>query len=260
MKRLLGLDYGDKTIGVAVSDILGITAQSVETIRRENSGVFKPVIKRLGELIHEYGASEIVLGYPKNMNNTQGERCAKTDDFKARLERSFKLPVHLWDERLSTMAVSRALIEADMRRDKRKAVVDKQAAAFILQGYLDFAANRGVADCAPSNNTKDNGDLMDTNINDFDGDFAEIETLIITDENGVETEHVIIDTVEMNGASFILVVDSDHAEDDESEVFVLKQVGEDEDNFTYEEPTDEEFEAIAALMSERADEFDIEAE
>jgi len=137
MKRLMGLDYGDKTIGVAVSDLLGLTAQSVEVVRRDNSGVFKPVIKRLGELITQYEITEIVLGYPKNMNNTIGERCIKTDEFKTRLEKAFKLPVYLWDERLSTVAVSRVMIEANMRRDKRKAVVDKQAAAFILQGYLD---------------------------------------------------------------------------------------------------------------------------
>jgi len=137
MNRLMGLDYGSKTIGVAISDLLGITAQSVEVIRRENDGVFKPVIKRLGELIAEYEIAQIVLGYPKNMNNTIGERCEKTESFRARLEKAFKLPVHLWDERLSTVAVSRVMIEADMRRDKRKMIVDKQAAAFILQGYMD---------------------------------------------------------------------------------------------------------------------------
>ena len=141
-KRLLGLDYGDRTVGVAVSDILGITAQSLETIRRDGPEVFKPVMKRLREIIVEYGVTEIVLGYPKNMNNTMGERCQKTDDFKARLEKMFRLPVILWDERLSTMAVTRVLIEADMRRNKRRNVVDQQAAAFILQGYLDYLANR----------------------------------------------------------------------------------------------------------------------
>ena len=137
VSRIMGLDYGDKTVGVAVSDLLGITAQSVEIIRRDNDGVFKPVLRRLSELIAEYDVVEIVLGYPKNMNNTEGERCKKTNDFKARLEKAFKLPVHLWDERLSTIAVSRVLIEADMRRERRKNIVDKQAAAFILQGYLD---------------------------------------------------------------------------------------------------------------------------
>jgi len=136
-QRILGLDYGDKTVGVAVSDILGITAQSLETIRRDGAEVFKPVMKRLKEIIEQCNVTEIVLGYPKNMNNTVGERCIKTEDFKVRLEKATKLPVVLWDERLSTMAVTRAMIQADMRRDKRKAVVDQQAAAFILQGYLD---------------------------------------------------------------------------------------------------------------------------
>ena len=100
--------------------------------------------------------------------------------------------------------------------------------------------------------------MDEMNINDFDSDFAEIETLIITDENGVETEHVIIDTIEMGGATFILVVDANQAEDDEAEVFVLKQVGEDDDNYTYEEPTDEEFEVVSRMFNEQSDEYDIE--
>jgi len=136
-QRILGLDYGDKTVGVAVSDILGITAQSLETIRRDGAEVFKPVIKRLKEIVEQYNVTEIVLGYPKNMNNTLGDRCRKTEEFKERIKKTIKLPIVLWDERLSTMAVTRAMIQADMRRDKRKNIVDQQAAAFILQGYLD---------------------------------------------------------------------------------------------------------------------------
>ena len=138
LDRIIGLDYGDKTIGVAISDPFRTMALGLETIRRERENALKPSFRRLEELLVSYApVSSIVIGYPKNMNNTIGERCLKTEDFKQRLEKAFKLPVHLWDERLSTMAVSRAMIEADMRRDKRKAVIDKQAAAFILQGYLD---------------------------------------------------------------------------------------------------------------------------
>jgi len=143
-QRVLGLDYGDRTVGVAVSDILGITAQSLETIRRDGAEVFKPVIKRIREIVAEYNIVEIVLGYPKNMNNTLGERCRKTEEFKTRLENTTRLPVVLWDERLSTMAVERSFIEANVRREKRKNIVDRQAAAFILQGYLDY--RRGMTE------------------------------------------------------------------------------------------------------------------
>lgn len=135
--RILGLDFGQKTIGVAVSDPFGWTAQGVEIIRRKEENNLKASIARIGEIISEYGVEKIVMGYPKNMNNTIGERCEKTEAFKARLEKAFKLEVILWDERLSTVAAERNLLEADLSRKKRKQVIDKMAAVFILQGYLD---------------------------------------------------------------------------------------------------------------------------
>lgn len=140
--RILGLDFGAKTIGVAVSDPFGWTAQGVEIIRRENENTLKPSVARIGEIIKEYEIEKIVLGYPKNMNNTLGPRAEKTEAFKLKLERNFKLPVILWDERLSTVAAQRGLIEADLSRAKRKQVIDKMAAVFILQGYLDSIAVR----------------------------------------------------------------------------------------------------------------------
>lgn len=136
--RILGLDFGEKTIGVAVSDPLGWTAQGVEIIRRDREEALKPSIARIGEIIKEYGVEKIVLGYPKNMNNTLGPRIEKTEAFKLKLERNFKkMPIILWDERLSTVAAERSLLEADLSREKRKQVIDKMAAVFILQGYLD---------------------------------------------------------------------------------------------------------------------------
>lgn len=140
MMRILGLDFGEKTIGVAVSDPFGWTAQGVEIIRRDNENTLKPSIARIGEIIKEYGVEKIVLGYPKNMNNTLGPRVEKTEAFKLKLERNFKLPIILWDERLSTVAAERGLLEADLSRAKRKQVIDKMAAVFILQGYLDSGA------------------------------------------------------------------------------------------------------------------------
>ena len=136
--RILGLDYGDKTIGVAVSDPFGWTAQGVEIIRRENPAEDKKSLRRLGELIEEYHAEAIVLGYPKNLDNSEGERCEKTKAFCERLKNRFpKTEVVLWDERFSTVAAERALREANLSHGQRKRVIDKMAAVHILQGYLD---------------------------------------------------------------------------------------------------------------------------
>lgn len=135
--RILGLDFGMKTIGVAVSDIFGWTAQGVEIIRREEENNLKKSIERLKAICEEYHVEQIVLGYPKNMNNTVGDRVKKTIAFKKRIKKELKLPVKLWDERLSTVAAERDLLEADLSRDKRKQVIDKMAAVFILQGYLN---------------------------------------------------------------------------------------------------------------------------
>lgn len=136
--RILGLDYGDKTIGVAVSDPLGWTAQGLEIIRRDNPAEYKKSLKRLAELVEEYNPEAIVMGYPKNLDNSEGERCMKTKAFTERVEKRFtKIKVVLWDERFSTIAAERALREADLSHDKRKSVIDKMAAVHILQGYLD---------------------------------------------------------------------------------------------------------------------------
>ncbi|MCR5369914.1 MAG: Holliday junction resolvase RuvX [Clostridium sp.] len=139
--RILGLDFGSRTVGVAVSDPMGWTAQGLETITRPEENKLRRTLARIGELAEEYGAEKIVLGYPKNMNNTEGERVQKTLEFKAMLERRTALPVVLWDERLTTVAAERVLMETGVRRENRKAVVDTVAAVLILQGYLDALAN-----------------------------------------------------------------------------------------------------------------------
>ncbi|MCM3388022.1 Holliday junction resolvase RuvX [Ureibacillus chungkukjangi] len=134
--RIMGLDVGSKTVGVAISDALGWTAQGIETVKiNEESGDFG--IDRIKELVKEYAVTEFVVGFPKNMNNTVGPRGEASNNYKALLEETFQLPVKLWDERLTTMAAERMLIEADVSRKKRKLVIDKMAAVMILQGYLD---------------------------------------------------------------------------------------------------------------------------
>lgn|SRR5690606_18715368 len=134
--RIMGLDVGSKTVGVAISDALGWTAQGIETIKiDEAAGEFG--IERIKALVKEHNVTEFVVGYPKNMNNTIGPRGEASESYKKLLEDTFGFPVKLWDERMTTMAAERMLIEADVSRKKRKLVIDKMAAVMILQGYLD---------------------------------------------------------------------------------------------------------------------------
>ena len=135
--RILGLDYGSKTVGVAISDPLGITAQGVGTIWRKQENHLRQTLARIEELVSEYHVEKIVLGYPKNMNNTIGERAQKSLEFKEMLERRIGLEVIMWDERLTTVEANRTLMEASVRRENRKQYLDQLAAVFILQGYLD---------------------------------------------------------------------------------------------------------------------------
>lgn len=135
--RIMGLDFGSKTVGVAVSDSLLVTAQGVEIIRRKEENKLRQTLARIEELIVEYEVEEIVLGLPKNMNATEGVRAELTLEFKDKLERRTGLPVHMWDERLTTVAADKTMMEAGIRRENRKKYVDMIAATLILQGYLD---------------------------------------------------------------------------------------------------------------------------
>lgn len=139
--RILGLDYGSRTVGVAVSDPLDLTAQSVETIWRKQENKLRQTLARIEELVSEYQVETIVLGYPKNMNNTIGERALKSLEFREMLERRTGLPVVMWDERLTTIEANRTLMESGVRRENRKEHLDQLAAIFILQGYLDSLRN-----------------------------------------------------------------------------------------------------------------------
>lgn len=138
--RIMGLDFGSKTVGVAVSDELLITAQAKEIIRREREDKLRRTCARIEELIEEYGVERIVLGLPKNMNDTQGTRAEKTREFGDMLTRRTGLDVVYWDERLTTVAADKAMMETGIRRENRRDYVDMIAAALILQGYLDHLA------------------------------------------------------------------------------------------------------------------------
>ena len=135
--RIMGLDYGTTTVGVAVSDTMLITAQEVETITRKQANKLRKTYSRIEALAMEYEVERIILGYPKNMNNTEGERAQDTKLFKEALERRTKLPVILWDERLTTVESERILTQCGVRKANQKKVIDQVAAAIILQSYLD---------------------------------------------------------------------------------------------------------------------------
>ena len=135
--RIMGLDYGEKTVGVAVSDPLGLTAQGIETIFRKEENKLRKTCARIEELIREYGVERIVLGLPKHMNNDIGNRAEQSLECGEMLKRRTGLEVVMWDERLTTVEAERTLIENKVRREDRKKYIDKIAAVFILQGYLD---------------------------------------------------------------------------------------------------------------------------
>lgn len=135
--RIMGLDYGTKTVGVAISDALGITAQGIETITRKEENKLRKTCARIEELIKEYEVEKIVLGLPKHMNNDIGIRAEAAIDFGEMLKRRTGLDVVMWDERLTTVSAERTLMESKIRREDRKKYIDKIAACFILQGYLD---------------------------------------------------------------------------------------------------------------------------
>ncbi len=139
--RIMGLDYGSATVGVAISDALLWTAQGIEVIRRKEENKLRQTLRRIEELAKEYEVDRIVVGYPKNMNNTEGPRVEKSKEFAEMLQKRTGLSVVLWDERLTTVAAHNAMLEADLSRKKRYQAVDMVAAALILQGYLDSLRN-----------------------------------------------------------------------------------------------------------------------
>ena len=143
--RIMGLDFGSKTVGVAISDPLLLTAQGTEIIRRKEENKLRQTLARIEELAKEYEVGKIVLGRPKHMNGTEGVRVELTEEFKEKLERRTGLPVVFWDERLTTVAADKTMMEAGIRREHRKEYVDMIAATLILQGYLDYLGNQSEA-------------------------------------------------------------------------------------------------------------------
>ena len=242
--RTLALDYGDKTIGVAVSDPLGILAVGVETIRRADPKGLKKSLARLKELIEYYNAGEILVGYPKNMNNTEGIRCEHTRAFKSKLETYFYgVPVLLWDERLSTVAAMRSM--ASLPAERRERIVDQIAAVYILQGYLDW---KNMQKYAKEVKTLD---IFDDDQNDY-------SIITMLDEEGNAVDFAVLDETSYNGIDYLLVLEEDAMEDDDAEASIIKAINTEGEDIIYEfVEDDDELTAVAGLFQDN-DDYDLE--
>jgi putative Holliday junction resolvase len=237
--RYLGLDYGDKTIGVAVSDAEGRVALGKETLRRDKPEALRANIWRLAEIIAEYGVTEIVLGNPIDKNGgDSGGRSAATRLFKEKLERNFKrVPVTLWDERFSTAAVAR-VFDGGLSRYERR--VDEMAAVYILQGYLDLKNINTEA-------------VMDD----------EQKIITMCNEEGEETSFVILSARRKDGTDYVLVeehIPEEKLDDDEfTDVLFFKSISSEGDDMTFELVDDEheEFEDMLELFEEDIDNLEI---
>lgn len=260
--RSLALDIGDKTIGIAASDLLNITAQGVKTIKRTSN---KEDLRQLGEIISEYDAEILVIGYPKNMNGTEGERCEIVKKFAEKISNAFpNVKQVFWDERLSTVAAEKNLIAADVSRAKRKKVIDKMAAVYILQGWLDSNQKGSISVGRKHNQHKDFENEENFEQPNFENEqedfFDEDEDIIIemTDEDGntyYYSEEMIIPVGEERFAILVEVQDEEEEhhchcgecgdEDcDCGDIIIAKIVLNEDGEEEYIEPTDEEFEAV----------------
>ena len=216
--RILGLDFGSKTVGVAVSDELMLTAQGLEIVRRQSPNKLRQTLARIEQIVTEYQVERIVLGYPKNMNNTEGERCEKTKEFAQMLERRTGLSVVLWDERLTTVAADRHMMESGIRRENRKQYVDEIAAVFILQGYME-------------------------KVKFVDPDTGESLAFFVVEETKVGGTHYLLATEEEDGDCDAYILKEVETKDEES-VYVLVE-------------DDTELSAIGKVFAELLDDADI---
>lgn len=234
--RILGLDFGSRTVGVAVSDELLLTAQGLETIERKDENKLRKTCARIEEIIKEYGVEEIVLGLPKNMNNTEGDRVEKTKEFKEMLERRTGLLVTLWDERLTTVAAEKVLMESGVRRENRKAVIDKVAACLILQGY-------------PGSPMADRYEI---------GEKKWRKKITLVDDEQT-LEFYVLEETKLNGSDYLLVTDAED-EEEEADCYILKDMSrEGEADALYEFVEDEaELEGLMKIFEELLDDVDIE--
>ena len=226
-KRYLGLDFGNKTIGVSISGPGGTTAIGITTIKRQDENTFRPALKALKEIIGEYGVTDIVLGYPRHLDGTDSPRCKKTLEFKDKLNRYFKsIPVQLWDERLSTRAVTRVF---EGKRSRLKNHVDEMAAVYILQGYLDYRKGDEEMDNEPI--------LLDDD-----------NTIVLHDDEGNEITMEVLSSRMDSDVTYLLAVEDD--EDAEVMIFRLTEDGDEDTIFELVDEEDEDFDHVFELFKE----------
>jgi len=265
--RVLGLDYGDVRIGVAISDSLGWTAQGLTTISRNNPIDLTESIAKIADIVAEYRVQTIVLGLPKNMDNSEGASCEKVRKFKVKLEKALHgIKVILFDERLTTVMTERLFSDTNMAISKRRKHVDKVSAVLILQGYLDKEYNQNKKNNTLSSDKENEMDLENTNNFDenddlgLDEDEMDVETIVMTDEDGNEVEYVIIDEFIHGDVNYLVMVRAENADDDEAESVIFKQVEASDDEFIYEEIDEDEYNNLEPVLKARLAEFDIDVQ
>ena len=215
--RIMALDYGDKNIGVAISDELKLIAYGLEVIKRKSPDKFYFEIQRLNDIIIEYKINKIIIGLPKNLDNTLGYQCEKTLVFKKKLDEAFKnLDIILWDERLSTAAATKNLSSIGLNTRKQKKIIDKMAAVFILQGYLDHLKFK--------EDINNNMIFDDDNFDDDDNDKDNV--IMMFDEDGNEQEFYVLGSVDYENEKYLIVSEDLELdeENEEQDVIVLKEV------------------------------------
>jgi len=259
--RTLGLDYGDRRIGVAISDGLGWTATALTAIERKNPIDLAKSIEAICKIINENNVFRVVLGYPKNMDGTEGENCKKVQNFKTKLIKAIAditdIDIVLHDERLSTSRALKIFNEIGVKTKKLGAGdVDKMAAQVILQGYLDMYANKPTH-IEGERKMSDEKNLNELNFDDGGDD--EIETIVMTGEDGNDVEFMIIDEFEEGGVTYLVMIEVSEVENDEIEAVIFKQVEETEgEEFVCEEISEDEYKMLEPILQQRLDEFDIE--
>ena len=247
--RFLGLDYGDVRIGVAISDPFGKIATPLEIISRHSEQEYKPVLRRLNQIIKEYSIKKIILGYPKHMNNIEGENCKKVLKFKQLLESSTSIDIILFDERLTTVMAKTIITNNETRNSKKS--IDKFAAALILQGFLERREKM---------NEDFGNELFD------EEDDEEITTITMIDDEGNETSFVLVEIFSHKEKEYYIMfkeddMDNDEDNDDETvEIHIFKKIGEDNDDINLEEITEEEFDEIASILEEKMGDIEIDNE
>lgn len=243
--RILGIDYGDIRIGIAISDISKKISSPLEIISRKNNQEYKSVIKRLKEIIKDNSIELIVLGYPIQMNNTEGLNCKKVLEFKSLLEKNISIDIELFDERLTTI-MAKKIREINNNKHKAKNDIDKFAASLILEGFLERRIKMEEFD------KKDN----------LDGNDEEITSIIMIDDDGNEISFVLLEKFNFEDNDYFIMIKEDDFENEdeshESEIHIFKQTGESDDDIELEEITEEEFEKIEQIVKEKLNDFEIE--